>query len=60
MEERELEGLKREMGKLAEHLEMLDIDVDSQCMAEILTNLIHGKTAESIIDAYGLIDEDGV
>lgn len=60
MEEKELEGMKSEMGKLAEHLEMLDIDIDSQVVAEILHDLSEGKTTAGIIDTYGLIDEDGV
>jgi len=59
MEERELAGLKAEMEKLADHLDCLDADIDAECVADILSDLMNGKTAESIIDQYGLVDEVG-
>ncbi len=61
MEERmELEGIKREMAKLAEHLDTIDVDLDSEVVADVLTELSEGHTADAIIDRYGLVDEEGV
>ncbi len=60
MPERELDGLKNEMTKLAEHLESVDTDLDSQTIADILTELVDGRTAEHLISRYGIIDEQGV
>ncbi len=60
MGERELDGLKNEMARLAEHLECIDVDLDSEVVADVLTDLAEGKTAAHIIDRYGLVDEEGV
>lgn len=56
MDERELEGIKREMEKLAEHLEGFGDEIDTDVVAGILRELAAGHTAETIIKEYGLID----
>jgi len=58
MGEEKLEGLKLEMEKLAEHLDTLEADIDAEAVADILTDLRDGVTADTIIDRYGLVDED--
>jgi hypothetical protein len=63
--ERELEGLKREMEKVADHLEdnedVLDGAVNTDTAYSILRSLLMGKTAEVIIKGYGLeVAEHGV
>ncbi len=56
----ELEALKQEMGKLANHLEAIDVDIDSVAVSCILGQLLDGHTSSSIINEFGLIDEAGV
>lgn len=56
MDERELEGIKREMEKLAEHLEGFGDELDTEVVAAILRELAAGHTTEAIIEEYGLID----
>lgn len=56
-EERELEGLKREMEKLAQHLEADIGDLESEVVSGILFSLLEGKTATSIIGEFGLVSE---
>lgn len=55
---KELEGLREEMDSLAEHFEMhaeqLDGTVDSDMVVYILKGLASGRTAENIIEMYGL------
>jgi hypothetical protein len=58
MGERELEGLKSEMEKLADHLDCLNADIDAECVADILSDLSSGSTAATIIEKYGLIDDE--
>jgi hypothetical protein len=53
-EERELEGLKREMEKLAECFANMGDDIDTTAVGEILMGLTQGETAEHIIESYGL------
>lgn len=53
-EEKELEGLKREMEALAECLSNMGDDIDSDAVADILHCLVRGDTARSIIDDFGL------
>lgn len=55
-EEKELEGMKREMGLIADCLDELGDDLDASAVAEILRGLAEGETAESIIAAYGLTE----
>ena len=55
-EENELAGLKDEMEKLAEQLENLGDDIDTEVIASMLRLLSNGHTAASIIEEYGLID----
>lgn len=57
---RELEGIKEQMSLLAEEMEKLDVDLDSQVVADILTELSEGKRAEYIIERYGITEESGV
>lgn len=56
-EEKELEGLKLEMEKLADHFEengeQLDGTVDSDSIVGILRSLLQGARAETIIEGYG-------
>lgn len=56
-EERELEGLKREMEKLALHLEADIGDLESEVVSGILRLLLEGHTAVSIIKEFGLVSE---
>lgn len=62
MPEKELEGLQREMEKVAdhleEHLEDLDGEVDGELMVGILRSLLQGASAETIIEGYGLEVEE--
>lgn len=55
---KELEGLKEELESLAEHFEIngeqLDGTVDSDMVVFILKGLANGRTAENIIERYGL------
>ena len=53
-EERELEGLKREMEKLADCLNDMGDDLDSAAVGDMLKSLINGATAETIIEDFGL------
>jgi hypothetical protein len=55
MDERELNGMKDEMEKLAEHLENLGDELDTEVVASMLRLLVHGHTAAAIIEEYGLI-----
>lgn len=57
---KELEGLKEEMRALADHLEILDVDLDSDVVADVLSELADGKTAEYLIAHYGIVEESGV
>lgn len=59
-EEKELEGLKREMQKLADELGLLDGDslMDPDSVGEILLALLEGTTADSIIEDFGLVSDD--
>lgn len=59
-EERELEGMKREMDTLAVHLEEVDIDIVSDAVSGILRCLLAGHTSDSIISDFALEEEDGV
>lgn len=54
---RELEGLKREMDKLAQHLEADVGDIESEVVSGILHKLSEGETATSIINEFGLVSE---
>lgn len=54
MEEKELEGIKSELGKLADLLEDSNEDLDGGVIAEILRDLANGDTAETIVGAYDL------
>ncbi len=56
MEGRELEGMRSEMEKLAEHLEGFGDELDTEVVAGILRELAAGHTAAAIIVEYGLID----
>lgn len=58
-EEKELEGLKREMLDLAELLENLGDELDTEVVASILRQLTEGRTATQVADEYALMD-DGV
>lgn len=53
-EERELEGLKREIEELAECLQNMGDDLDSSAVADMLGELVRGATARKIIDEFGL------
>lgn len=55
MEERELEGIKREAEKLAEHLECMGDELDTEVVAGIIRELVAGHTADSITITYDLI-----
>lgn len=59
MAEKDLEALRDEMTKLAEHLDTLDEDLSVEAVASILIYLVEGKTAETIIEDFGLIHEIG-
>lgn len=56
-EERELEGLKREMEKLAQHLEADVGDLESEVVSGILRLLLEGFTATHIIKEFALVSE---
>lgn len=58
-EERELDGLKHEMEKLAQHLEADVGDIESEVVSGILCMLLEGHTATNIITEFGLVTEDG-
>lgn len=55
-EERELEGLRREIEALADCLDDLGDDLDSTAVAGILRGLLNGETADAIIADYALTD----
>jgi hypothetical protein len=54
--ERELQGMKWEMEKLADCLEELGDDLDSEALAGILRALVSGETAQHIIADYALTE----
>lgn len=54
---KELEGMRREMEKLAQHLEADIGDIESEVVGGILTKLLEGETATSIINEFGLVSE---
>lgn len=54
MGERELEGIKSEMGKLADMLEDSDEDLDAGAVADILRELSGGMTADAVVAEFGL------
>lgn len=60
--EKELEGLKREMLKLADHFEdhseELEDCMDADTVVGVLKSLLNGATAETIIEGYGLEVEE--
>lgn len=56
---RELKGLKEEMEALAEILDGIDTDLDSTVVADIIQELADGKTAEYLVERYGLDAEEG-
>ena len=63
--EKELEGLKREMTAVADHLEnnedVLEGAVDTDTAYCILRSLLQGATAATIIEGLGLqVEENGV
>jgi predicted esterase YcpF (UPF0227 family) len=53
----ELESLKREMQKLARHLEGVADEIPAEAVGAILTELLSGYTAAAIIDSYSLESE---
>jgi len=57
---RELEGIKEEMRALAETLDSMDVDLDSQVVADLLEDLVDGKTASYVVERYGIHEESGV
>jgi pyruvate formate-lyase activating enzyme-like uncharacterized protein len=57
---RELEGIKEEMRALAEVLDSMDVDLDSQVVADLLEDLADGKTSAYIVQRYGIHEESGV
>lgn len=56
MEERELAGMKDEMEKLAETLENLGDELDTEVVAAVLRLLAAGYTADRIIAEFCLVD----
>lgn len=52
----ELDGLRTEMERLAEAIEDLEDEVDTEVVAGILRLLAHGHSASAIIEEYGLVD----
>lgn len=62
MEEKELEGIKTEMGKLADLIENSGWEFEAETLAEILRDLVAGDTAIHIISNYSieLEEETGV
>lgn len=57
-EERELDGLKREMEKLADHLAALEgLTIDGDAVGDILRELMAGATAVTIIGEFDLVTE---
>lgn len=58
-EKLELEGLKCEMEKLADHLAALEGDefMDPDAVGEMLRCLLNGEMASSIIEDFGLVSD---
>ena len=56
-EEKELAGLRREMEKLADHLDTDLGDLESEVVGNILRRLLEGAMATTIISEFGLISE---
>lgn len=54
--EKELEGLKREMEAVAECLDELGDELDTDAIAAILRALVSGQTAERLIFDYALTE----
>lgn len=56
----EHELLRSEMEKMAEHMESLDHELETDDVAGILRCLLDGWTVAGIIEEYDLQPEDGV
>lgn len=58
--ENELDVLQREMAKLADALEALDDEMETDVMCGIIRCLLDGLSADSIIEEYDLKQLGGV